>query len=158
MSSFNFKSKPTGFFKWILYTPVYLYRAHLGFVMGNRFLMIEHKGRKSGTLYRTVLEVAGQHPDRGEWISTSGTGPKADWYRNIREDGLEAVWLGSTRNPRANVRFLEAEESGGVFKLYEEEHPKASAKLMDSMGVSYDGTDQGRIDMMRQIPMVAFSW
>lgn len=158
MSSFSFKTKPTGFFKWFLHAPTYLYRAHLGFVMGKRFLMIEHTGRKSGTLYRTVLEVAGRNPDVREWISTSGTGPNADWYRNLEAGCLQAVWLGSSRHANATVRFLEADEAGPVFATYEAEHQKAAVKLMASMGVSYDGTDEGRVDMMRQIPMVAFTW
>lgn len=158
MAEFNFKSKPRGLFKWFLHAPSYLYRAHLGFVMGERFLMIEHRGRTSGKLYRTVLEVAGRTPESNEWISSSGTGPRADWYLNIRTNGVDAVWIGSSRHAPATVRFLEAEESGRVFAMYESEHPKAAVKLMESMGVSYDGTDEGRIEMMRGIPMVAFSF
>ncbi len=155
MSAFNFKQKPSGFFKWFLHAPTWLYRSHLGFVMGERFVMIEHRGRKSGNLYRTVLEVPGRHPGKNEWFVTSGTGPQADWYRNIEAGGVDAVWIGSKRN-EASVRFLDAPEAAGVMAGYESAHPKTAAKLMASMGVSYDGTDEGRIKMMRQIPMVAF--
>ena len=158
MAQFDFRSKPTGVFKWMLHAPSYLYRARLGFVFGSRFLMIEHRGRTSGTLYRTVLEVAGRHPERNEWISTSGTGPGADWYRNLEANGVEAVWIGSSRHAPATVRFVEAEEAGAVFATYEEAHPKAAVKLMDSRGVAYDGSDADRIEMMRSIPMVAFSF
>lgn len=156
MSKWNMKSKPTGLFKWFLHVPSYVYRAHLGFVFGRRFLMIEHDGRKSGRRYRTVLEVAGRHPDRGEWIVSSGTGPKADWYRNLHADGLRAVWIGSRRHPGV-VRFLEAPEAADVFGVYEQAHPKTADRLMETMGVSYDGTDEGRIEMMKKIPMVAFA-
>ena len=158
MGEFDFKSKPRGLFKWFLHAPTYLYRWRLGFLFGERFLMIEHRGRSSGSRYQTVLEVAGRHPDRNEWISSSGTGPNADWYRNIEVNGVDAVWIGSTRHAPASARFLEAEESGTVFARYEDAHPKAAAKLMDSMGDSYDGSDEGRIEMMRSIPMVAFSY
>lgn len=155
MSDFNFKQKPSGLFKWFLHTPTWLYRAHLGFVMGNRFLMLEHRGRTSDRLYRTVLELAGRYPEKSEWIVTSGTGARADWYRNLAAGKLEAVWLGSKRH-EASVRFLDAEEAGDVFHEYETAHPKAAAKLMDSMGVAYDGTVEGRVEMMRGIPMVSF--
>lgn len=37
------------------------------------------------------------------------------------------------------------------------DHAKAAAKLLESMGVSYDGTDEGRVEMMTRIPMVAFT-
>lgn len=156
MSDFNFKQKPSGLFKRFLHTPTWLYRAHLGFVFGHRFLMIEHRGRKSGSLYRTVLEVAGRYPDRNEWIVTSGTGPKADWYRNLRARGVDAVWIGSSMH-QASVRFPEAPEAAQVMAEYESDHPRAAAKLLESMGVSYDGTDEGRIDLMHKIPMAGFT-
>jgi len=155
VSEFNFKQKPSGLFKRFLHAPTWLYRWRLGFVMGKRFLMIEHRGRRTEDLHRTVLEVAGRYPERNEWIVTSGTGPKADWYRNLKANTLEAVWIGSKRS-EATVRFLEADEAASVFSDYETAHAKTAAKLMDSMGVTYDGTDRGRIEMMRNIPMVSF--
>ena len=156
VAEFNFKQKPSGLFKHFLHSPTWLYRARLGFVFGHRFLMIEHRGRKSGNLYRTVLEVSGSYPDNNEWIVASGTGSKADWYRNIAANGVDAVWIGSTRH-HATVRFLEASEAAQVMAKYEADHPKTAAKLLASMGVSYDGTDEGRIELMHQIPMVGFT-
>jgi deazaflavin-dependent oxidoreductase (nitroreductase family) len=156
MAEFNFKQKPSGVFKHFLHAPTWLYRAHLGFVFGNRFVMIEHSGRKSGNRYRTVLEVAGRYPEKDEWIVTSGTGPKADWYRNLKAHGVDAVWIGATRH-QATARFLEAPEAAQVMAIYEADHPKAAVKLFESMGVSYDGTDEGRADLMAKIPMVGFT-
>ena len=156
MSDFNFKQKPSGFFKWVLHAPTWLFRAHLGFIMGERFLMIEHTGRRSGKQYRTVLEVAGRNRERNEWISASGTGPKADWFRNISAGGLNAVWIGTTRH-QATPRFLDDPEAAEVMLGYEQDHPSAAAKLIESMGVSYDGTSEGRTAMMHKIPMVGFT-
>ena len=127
MTDFNFKQKPSGIFKHFLHAPTWLYRAHIGFVFGNRFLMIEHSGRKSGNRYRTVLEVAGRYPEDNDWIVTSGTGPQADWYRNLQSHGVEGVWIGSKRY-RASVRFLEAPEAAGVMATYEADHPRTAAK------------------------------
>ncbi|MEA1903285.1 MAG: nitroreductase family deazaflavin-dependent oxidoreductase [Actinomycetota bacterium] len=124
--------------------------------MGKRFLMISHRGRKSGNLFFTVLEVAGRRPENREWIVTSGWGPKADWYRNLKAGTFEAVWIGSHRHD-ATVRFLEAEEAGQVMGEYETAHPKTAQALYKAMGVSYDGTDDGRVEMMNQIPMVALA-
>ena len=153
--AFDFKSKPTGIWKWFLHMPTWMFRMHLGFVFGKRMLMIEHRGRRSGRLFRTVLEVAGRGSDGG-FIVTSGTGPKADWYRNIVAGGLDAVWIGSRRHG-ATLRQLPEEEAGAVFAAYEQEHPKTASILMERMGVSYDGTERGRVEMMRKIPMVEFS-
>ena len=156
MALIDLSHKPTGWQKWLLRAPSYLYRARLGFVFGQRFLMIEHRGRRSGTLYRTVIEVAGRLTGPPEFVCTSGTGPNADWYRNLQAGGLDAVWVGSTRH-EATVRFLESAEAATVMADYEQAHPKTAAKLYDAMGVSYDGTEAGLVEMMGQIPMVAFS-
>jgi deazaflavin-dependent oxidoreductase (nitroreductase family) len=156
MALIDLSHKPRGLLKAALKAPTYLYRAHLGVLFGHRFLMVEHRGRRSGARYRTVIEVAGRIPERSEWVCTSGTGPKADWYLNLRAGGLEAVWIGSRRRS-ATVRFLEPDESARIMGDYERAHPTTAAKLYRVMGVSYDGTDADRVRMMADIPMVAFA-
>jgi hypothetical protein len=91
MPLIDFTHKPSGWLRLALKAPTYLYRTRLGFVFGDRFVMIEHRGRASGMRYYTVIEVAGHLS--GEWVCTSGTGPSADWYRNLKAGGLEAVWV-----------------------------------------------------------------
>jgi deazaflavin-dependent oxidoreductase (nitroreductase family) len=154
--AWNFTTAPTGLFKWLLHAPSYLYRARLGFLFGHRFLMIEHRGRRTGHLYRTVVEVAGRHPDQRQWIVTAGRGPTSDWYRNLRAGGIEAIWIGARRH-RADVSFLPAEDAAVVMAAYEGKHPKTAQRLYRTMGVTYDGTDEDRIRMMHQIPMVGFT-
>jgi deazaflavin-dependent oxidoreductase (nitroreductase family) len=154
MSVIDFSHKPAGWLKWMLRVPTYLYRARLGFVFGDRFVMIEHRGRVSGVRYFTVIEVASQI--QTEWVCASGTGPAADWYRNLRAGGLEALWVRSKRCG-ATVRFLSDEEAAGVMAAYERAHPRTAARLFAMMGVAYDGTDAGRIEMMNRVPMVGFA-
>jgi deazaflavin-dependent oxidoreductase (nitroreductase family) len=148
--------KPSGALKWFLKAPTYVFRAHLGSVFGKRLVMIEHRGRKSGKLFRTVIEVAGRAPERDEYICTSGTGPTADWYLNLQANGVDAVWVGAKRH-QATVRFLEPTEAAGFMAEYEHAHPKTAKNLYEVMGVSYDGTDEDRVRMMGEIPMVAFA-
>ncbi len=40
---------------------------------------------------------------------------------------------------------------------YEERHPKTAAHLYKAMHVTYDGTEAGRIAMMAELPMAAFT-
>ena len=40
---------------------------------------------------------------------------------------------------------------------YEYEHPRTAARFYRTMGVSYDGTVEGRVEMIERVPMVAFS-
>jgi deazaflavin-dependent oxidoreductase (nitroreductase family) len=154
MPFIDFSHKPRSWLKWLLKTPCYLFRARLGSRVFYRFVMIEHRGRASRTLYRTVIAVAAHR--RNEWLCASGTGPTADWYLNLRARGLEAVWVGSKRHP-ASARCLSDTEAADVMGEYEKAHPRTTAKLYSMMGVSYDGTHAGRVAMMARMPMVAFS-
>lgn len=156
MSSFNFRQKPTGAFKWLLKAPGLMFRAKLGFVFGDRLLMVTHVGRKSGTTFHTPLEVVVHDNESAEYIVCSGTGPKADWYRNISARTVTTVQV-KNRVWVPNQRDLEPSEAGDRFADYERRHPKAATKLLDSMGQSYDGTDADRVRMMHNTPMVAFS-
>jgi deazaflavin-dependent oxidoreductase (nitroreductase family) len=148
---FDFKQKPTGVFKHILHAPVWLFRARLGFVFGKRIVMLEHEGRRSGKLRRTPLEVV--HHQGDSYILCSGTGPNADWYRNLKAKPALGLWVGSRRR-EVIQRFLDDSEAATVFAGYETAHPKAAGKLAALMGVSHDGTHEGRVRMVAQIPMV----
>ncbi len=148
---FNFKQKPTGLFKRILHAPVWLFRARLGFIFGKRIVMLEHLGRRSGKLRQTPLEVVRRNGD--SYILCSGTGPNADWYRNLKSNPAAALWVGSSRH-EVEQRFLDQSEAATTFAFYEQAHPKAAARLTDLMGVSHDGTHRGRMEMMAKIPMV----
>ncbi len=119
-------------------------------------MMIEHRGRNSGKLYRTVVEVVGRSHEAGEWFAVSGYGTKTDWYRNLREGNLEAIWLGARRF-QATARFLGDVEAAGILGRYETAHPKTARILLGQLGLGYDGTDIGRIAMMPELPMVAFA-
>lgn len=148
---FDFKQKPSGVFKRLLHAPVWLFRARLGFVFGKRIVMLEHIGRRSGKVRQTPLEVVKR--DEDAYTLCSGTGPKADWYRNLKSQPARALWVGARRN-EVDQRFLTDSEAATAFAEYERAHPKAAARLQELMGVSHDGTHDGRVAMVRQIPMV----
>jgi len=154
--SWNMKEKPTGLWRHVLRIPIHLYHWRLGFLMGGRFILIDHVGRKSGKLYQTPVEVVRHDTVSGEYIVCSGTGPNADWYRNLTAKPADAVQV---RNERwqPTQRMLTQQEASDYFEGYENEHPKAAKRLLKSMGKDYDGTDEGRFAMAAEMPMIAFS-
>jgi deazaflavin-dependent oxidoreductase (nitroreductase family) len=128
----------------------------LGFLMGEWIMLICHVGRTSGRTYQTAVEVVEHDRQTHEYIVCSGTGPKADWYRNIT--ARPPVWVQvANRRWRPDLRFLSQEEAAQRFKRYEAQHRRIAKVLLNAMGNSYDGTDQGRFDMMVHMPMVAIS-
>ncbi len=58
----------------LLRGPVLLYDWNLGWLLGSRFLLVTHVGRRSGRRYRTVLEVIGRLSASGEFVVVSGSG------------------------------------------------------------------------------------
>jgi hypothetical protein len=71
--SFSFRQKPSGLFKFLVKAPTYLFRRKLGFLFGDRFLLLTHVGRTSGRTYHTALEVVRHDDSTGEYIVCSGT-------------------------------------------------------------------------------------
>jgi deazaflavin-dependent oxidoreductase (nitroreductase family) len=156
IGSWNLKEKPQGLWRTVLHSPTYLFKWNLGFVMGDRFMLIDHFGRRSGTRYQTPVEVVEHDHDGGEYIVCSGTGAGADWYRNLEAAPAPQIQVGN-RRWQPSQRFLDAEEAAARFKRYETAHPKVAQRLLRAMGHSYDGSHEGRISMMADMPMVAFT-
>jgi deazaflavin-dependent oxidoreductase (nitroreductase family) len=155
LGSWNFKEKPTGLWRWVLRAPVHLFRWRLGFLFGDRFILVDHVGRRSGTTYQTALEVVEHDEATGEYVVCSGTGPRADWYRNLVAAPAQSVQVrNSCWTP--TQRLLDGAEAAERFARYEHANAKSAARLLKSMGNAYDGTDGDRLRMIANMPMVAF--
>jgi hypothetical protein len=65
--AFVTKRPPKGLLRLMLRLPIWLYRLRLGWLLGNRFLLLTHVGRKTGLPHQTVVEVVSHSStkDRG---------------------------------------------------------------------------------------------
>jgi deazaflavin-dependent oxidoreductase (nitroreductase family) len=140
--------------------PVHLYDIGAGRILGRRFLLLTHRGRRSGRLYRTMLEVVGWDPERREAIVMSGFGVKANWRLNALAGGAVEVQIAGLRfTPQ--VRSLEPEEAGAVLADYERRNravgPIVRAVLSRLAGFRYDGSTEARNRLVEKLPLVAFS-
>jgi deazaflavin-dependent oxidoreductase (nitroreductase family) len=107
-------ARPGPAMRWLLPAPAWLYRAHLGRLLGGRFLLLRHVGRRSGTAYDTLLEVIGRSGD--ELFVVSGFGPGSSWVRNVRANPPLMVVSGRRRFTPA-ARFLGA--AGGSTRRFD---------------------------------------
>ena len=89
--------------------PVYLYRWKCGWLLGHRFLLLIHIGRRTGLTRHTVLEVLEYRKEDPEAVVMSAFGPSADWLRNIETTPNLVVVIGSQRFIAAH-RVLDEEE------------------------------------------------
>jgi len=146
---------PTGVLRLVLRLPVYLYRLGLGRLLGHRFLLLTHRGRKSGRTYETVLEVVRYEPSTRETIAVSGRGEKSDWFRNISAHPAPEVRTGSERYA-PEQRFLTPEEVYAEIADYERRHPWAVRVVPPLLGFDLDGSEAARRSFASSLRMVAF--
>ncbi len=151
--------KKTRGLTYIFRGPVYLYRWHLGWLLGHRLLLLTHTGRRSGLRRQTVLEVVDYRNPGPEVVVVSAFGRNADWFRNIEAKPDEDVTVGSHHFPAAH-RILDEQEAIDVIRGYESRNrfmaPIVRAGLSWVVGWPYHSTEEDRRRLVQQLPLVAF--
>ena len=148
-------SKPTGALRLAFRLPIYLYRLDLGWLLAHRFLLLVHRGRKSGLLRETVLEVVHYNPATEESVVLSARGEKADWYRNVGATPALEVRTGGQRYV-PEQRFLAPEENHAVISDYGRRHPLAFRVFARVFGYPLGGTEAARREVACSLRLVAF--
>jgi len=146
---------PRGLLRFFLRLPIWLYRAHLGWLLGQRFLLLRHVGRKTGLLRQTVIEVVDYDQAADTHIIASGWGEKSDWLRNIEKTPTVFVNVGS-RHFEATARRLTLDEAQQTLLDYAQHHPatfRALARLM--VGQHLSGTAEDCRLLAQSVPLVA---
>ena len=118
----------------LLRAPLILYRSGLSRVVPKRYVLIEHRGRRTGRLHQTMLEVFAYDGRDDEIFVVSGWGEKADWYRNLRAGGGVRVRRGA-RAFAPTVRVLGPDAAESVHAAYLRSHPLAMRASMWLVGM-----------------------
>ena len=147
--------RPAGVLRLIFRVPTCLYRLRLGWLFGHSFLLLTHQGRKSGRIYRTVLEVVRYDPRTGQSVVVSAWGARADWYCNLCAAPAIEVQTGRERYAPVQ-RFLSPEETYSEIADYERRHPWFSRILAHLLGRPLDGTEASRRSLAASVRLVAF--
>ena len=156
MSYWTLRTKPTGPFQLASRAASMLYRVHLGSLLGERFLTISSRDRTTGLIRRTTVEIVEHDHETGEFIVCSGTGAQADWYLDLRAKPALVITVGAV-SWRPHQRLLDSYEAAERFHRYELAHPTTARALLHAFGRGYDGTPAGRVRLMDDLPIVAFS-
>ena len=150
------ENQPRGFLRWGLRAPIWLYRAGLGWILGERFLMLSHIGRKSGLPRQTVIEVVRHDKTSGAYFVASGWGAKSDWFQNIQKNPEVKIKVG-TRQMNVIVQLLSLEDASRELFIYARDHPAAFHELSQVLaGQALKGTEEECKQLARSIPVVAF--
>jgi deazaflavin-dependent oxidoreductase (nitroreductase family) len=120
------QGSPSGIRKFLFRIPIYVYKAKLGFLLGKRFVLVGHTGRKSGLKREVVLEVVAIR-DHSVFVA-SGWGDSADWYQNVLQHPEVTIQIGSKRRA-AISEAVSVDEARSLLASYEAEHPKTFRRL-----------------------------
>jgi deazaflavin-dependent oxidoreductase (nitroreductase family) len=150
---------PSRLLKVFFRAPAFMYRLGLGRMLGKRFVAVTHRGRKSGQLRETVLEVLVFDPDDKETVVVSAYGTRADWYRNLRAQPALRVRTGGM-DYVPEQRFLtadEAREAAAEFARHHRWEAKLMPRVLPAIGAAVPkDSDSDPVDLMASLPMVAF--
>ena len=145
---------PTGFKRILFRLPIWLYKAHLGWLLGKRFLLLNHIGRKSGLPRQVVLEVVRFDQETSTYIIASGFGETSQWYQNLLQQPQVTIQIGS-KNYQMAAKFLSTREGAAEMVNYAQRHPSAAKNLPQLMGYRVDGTEEDYAEFGKLIPFVA---
>lgn len=134
-------SPPEGCSRLLFRLPIHLYWLGLGWMLGSRFVLLTHTGRKSGKKRRTVLEILRRKNDSSAIYVTSAWGERADWLQNVRAHPEVEVQVGGRSWP-AQARLLTQEQGAAELGRYAAAHPKAATGLARLLGYRIENAQQ----------------
>lgn len=119
---------PKGLMRLMLRMPIWLYRLRMGWLLGKRFVMFTHIGRRSGLPRQTVVEVVDYDAAKDQYIIASGWGEHTDWLRNIQKTPRVLLDTGR-RRVEATATRLPVHAAAEVLHRYAQKHPAAFRQL-----------------------------
>jgi len=136
--------------------PIWLYRLNLGWLLGERFLLLEHRGRKSGISRQAVIEVVDHDVQKGSYIVAAAWGHQSDWYKNIEAEPHVKIGVGTRRFP-AFAKTLSPDDAVPHLNAYATKHPSAFRQLGSLLiGSTSHDTAQLINSFIEAIPFVEF--
>lgn len=148
--------KPKGLLKKSLHAPHWLYRLHLGWILGEHFLLLKHIGRKTGHLHETVVEVVAHDSKMDTYIVTAGWGEKSDWFQNIMQNPNVEIQVGS-RRLAVHAERLAVQPAAQALLTYAQGHQVAFKELSTVIvGKPLAPTLQDCTVLSEKVPVIAF--
>lgn len=117
-------------------------------------LVLIHRGRKSGKLYKTPVEALIEDDESGRVVISPMWGKNSDWYRNVVAGGLIEVHV---RGEERQVELRELADEGerrAAMDAYRDAHPIYSRIILRMLASvnSFEGDAEQAV--LRELPML----
>ncbi len=146
---------PIGLKRLFFRLPIRLYQLRLGRLLGGRFVLLHHIGRKSGLARQAVLEVIRHDETSHSVFVASGFGESSDWLRNIRKSPNVTIEYRGNETPRV-ARVLGTEEAQDELVGYGSRNPRAASAVARVCGWQIDGSEEDLRAFAQEIRVIAF--
>ena len=113
-------------------------------------IVLVHRGRKSGTRYKTPVEILVDDPEHDELVVSPMWGRHSDWYRNVIAGGLVEAHV------RGQVEWRELDETERRAALdgYRETHPLYSRIILRMLARVNGLVGDPEEAVSRELPML----
>ena len=148
------KRKAHGIGRWFSKWPVWVYRLHFGWLLGHRFLLVTHCGRRSGLLRQTGVMVLHYDSCSHRACVVAGS-QRADWYRNVQASPAVEIAIGRERY-RPEQQLLAPHEIAMLIKWSRRHHPLTARVQSWFFGWPWQASDMEILDLARSLGGVAF--
>ena len=136
--------------------PIWLYRLGLGWMLGNKALLLTHTGGKSGQSRQAVLEIIQAYPSENRSQIVAGFNPGSNWYKNIKAEPRVTIQVGKTKIKAVSVQ-LENNLAGDPLITYDQKHLGKLKTLSRLIGHEIDHSPAGYQVFGEQIPVIEFT-
>lgn len=147
---------PQGLARLAWRAPIWFYRLGLGGLLGSRFLLLNHVGRKTGKPRQAVLEVVQHDQESRAYVVASGFGEKSDWYLNVMANPEVTIQVGVKRLA-ARAQRLSLPQAIEIMLEYNRRHPTALRTLAGILGYRTDGSEADVRYLSGVIPLLVFT-
>ena len=144
----------TGLKRFFFRAPIFLYRIGLGGLLGKRFVLLNHTGRKSGLSRQTVLEVVNYDHAADTYYIAAGFGKRSHWHQNILAQPTVTIQVG-WRKMTVTAVPLTPEASGQAMVDYARRYPTAAKNLGRLIGYDASTEEEYRVVGRDSIPFIA---
>lgn len=149
------RSAPRGLARLAFRLPIWLYKLRLGWVLGERLLLLTHIGRKSGQPRQAVIEVVRHDSTSDTYIIASGFGMQVDWFRNTQHHPYVVLQCGS-RRLEAVAEQLPLDAAAKELRDYAHSHPRAFRTITKRLiGQEVDDSTESYRHLATVVPVVA---
>lgn len=132
-----------------------LYRRGWGWIAGRTFVLIAHRGRRTGARRETVVMALTYDRQTREVIVCSAWGAGTAWIRNLRAHPALQIQVGRDSYAPEH-RFLSVAESVAAVREFERSHPWRLRLIAAVMGWGDLTSEAAVTAFVRARPFVAF--